>query len=132
MGWLVVHNINPIHHAMGNPPKWMAWILCGGAVISLGVTIAKSFSGRLLPLVVGGLVTGVLAIMTSVAFLLIRIGGIIIWDPSVYYFTVIPNEVDFINAYITMGGAVLFSLIGAFLPAAKAADVDPVRALQYE
>ena len=76
--------------------------------------------------------TGVLAIMTTVAFLLIRIGGVIIWDPSVYYFTVIPNEVDYNNAYLTMAGAVLFSLIGAFLPAAKAADVDPVRALHYE
>ena len=73
-----------------------------------------------------------LAIMATVAFLLIRMGGVIIWDPSVYYFTVIPNEVDLANAYQTMVGAVLFSLIGAFLPAAKAADVDPVRALQYE
>ncbi len=132
MGWLVVHNINPIHHAMGNPPPWMAWALAGATFASVVVTIVKALSGRLLPLVVGGLVTGVLAIMTTVAFLLIRIGGIIIWDPSVYYFTVIPNEVDFNNAYLTMGGAVLFSLIGAFLPAAKAADVDPVRALQYE
>ena len=117
---------------MGNPPEWLAWILGGATLASLVITLLKSFSGHLLPIVVGVLVTGVMAITTTVAILLIRIGGVIIWDPAVYYFTVIPNEVDFFNAYLTMAGAVLFSLIGAFLPAAKAADIDPVRALHYE
>jgi len=33
---------------------------------------------------------------------------------------------------ITMTGAVIFSLVGALIPAAKAADTDPVNALRYE
>jgi ABC-type lipoprotein release transport system permease subunit len=31
-----------------------------------------------------------------------------------------------------MIGAVVFSLLGAVIPAAKAADTDPVHALRYE
>ena len=55
-----------------------------------------------------------------------------IWDPSVYYFVKIPNTMDSQTAVITMIGAVIFSLLGAFIPAAKAADTDPVKALRYE
>ncbi|MCH7546752.1 MAG: ABC transporter permease [Planctomycetes bacterium] len=132
IGYLVVDNINIIHHAMGDPPMWLAVVLGGAALISLIITCLKLFSGKLLPPVIGALATFVLLIMTGVVSWLIYIGGVILWDPSVYYFSVIPNEVDFPSAYITMIGAVVFSLIGAFLPAAKAADVDPVKALHYE
>lgn len=132
LGYLVVDNINIIHHAMGDPPMWLAVVLGGAALISLIITCLKLFSGKLLPPVIGALATFALLIMTGVVSWLIYIGGVILWDPSVYYFSVIPNEVDFPSAYITMIGAVVFSLIGAFLPAAKAADVDPVKALHYE
>ena len=128
----MVDNINAIHQGMGDPPKWLAIVLGGAALISLIITIIKLFSGKLLPPVIGALVTFVLLIMTGMVSWLIYIGGVILWDPSIYYFSVIPNEVDFQSAYFTMIGAVVFSLIGAFLPAAKAADVDPVRALHYE
>ena len=58
--------------------------------------------------------------------------GTVVWDPAVYYFNVIPNEMDPVAAITTMVGAVVFSVIGAFVPAARAADTDPVRALHYE
>ena len=46
--------------------------------------------------------------------------------------TKIPNQIDMTTAITTMIGAVLFSLVGAAVPAAKAADTDPVQALRYE
>ncbi|MCP3904598.1 MAG: lipoprotein-releasing system transmembrane subunit, LolC/LolE family, partial [Planctomycetes bacterium] len=58
--------------------------------------------------------------------------GTLIWDPSVYYFSEIPNSMDVVTAVTTMIGAVIFSVLGAFIPAMKAADTDPVRALRYE
>jgi len=58
--------------------------------------------------------------------------GTLIWDPSVYYFSTIPSQVDWFTAAITWVGAVIFSVLGASVPAAKAADIDPVRALRYE
>jgi ABC-type lipoprotein release transport system permease subunit len=50
----------------------------------------------------------------------------------VYYFSVIPSHVDWPSSIFTMTGAVLFCLLGAIIPAAKAADTDPVKALQHE
>jgi len=61
-----------------------------------------------------------------------HIGGLVIWDASVYYFSIIPNEVDWPSSIVTVCGAILFCLLGAIIPAAKAADTDPVKALRHE
>lgn len=61
-----------------------------------------------------------------------RAMGIQIWDPSVYYFPEIPSEVIPWKAALVLCGAVLFSVLGALLPAVKAARMDPVRALRFE
>jgi len=58
--------------------------------------------------------------------------GFVVWDPSVYYFSRIPSQVDWFTAWITVAGAIVFSVLGASVPAARAADIDPVRALRYE
>jgi ABC-type lipoprotein release transport system permease subunit len=39
---------------------------------------------------------------------------------------------DWENAWMTCVGAIVFSVLGAAVPAARAADIDPVRALRYE
>jgi lipoprotein-releasing system permease protein len=130
LAWLVVHNINAIHGAMGEPAPKASWViafaLAGGAVV---MAIWRTTRGFMLPVVLWALAAIVFAAM-GVALMLHR--GTLIWDPSVYYFSVIPNEVDPFAAVTTMIGAVLFSVLGAVLPATKAADTDPVRALRYE
>jgi lipoprotein-releasing system permease protein len=129
---LVVHNINTIHGAMGDPPVWLAWVVGASALAALAVTIVRAAGGGLLPLVLGALVTLTLAGACAIILVVRSFGGVTIWDPAVYYFSVIPNDVDMSAAFGTMIGAVIFSLVGAFLPAAKAADTDPVKALRYE
>jgi lipoprotein-releasing system permease protein len=132
IAWVVIRNINTIHDALGDPPLSLAFTAGAVALASLVITLIAARSGRLMPLVLGGLVTVTLAGVTAVIIVLQRAGGVVIWDPSVYYFTHIPSKMDVETAIITMIGAVLFSLIGAFLPAAQAADTDPVKALRYE
>lgn len=58
--------------------------------------------------------------------------GLTIWDPSVYYFTVIPNEVEPSKAAIVFVGGSLACLVGALWPAWRAANMDPVKALRFE
>lgn len=58
--------------------------------------------------------------------------GITIWDPRIYYFTVIPNKVELPKALIVMAVGVLSSVLGALWPAIRAARMDPVKALRFE
>jgi len=132
LGWFITKNINFIHSAMGNPPLGIAigaFILTGFIAI---YTILNSRRGLMLPIVLGSL--GVIACGGVGALILFirHIGGLVIWDASVYYFSVIPNQVDWPSSLVTVAGAVLFCLLGAVIPAAKAADTDPVKALRHE
>jgi lipoprotein-releasing system permease protein len=58
--------------------------------------------------------------------------GIVVWDARVYYFTEIPRRVDSAHAAVVFGAGVLTCLIGAAIPAVRAARMDPVRALRFE
>jgi lipoprotein-releasing system permease protein len=58
--------------------------------------------------------------------------GLYIWDPKVYYFTEIPNQIDWTKFAIIIGLGVLASVLGALVPAIKAARMDPVKALRFE
>ncbi|MEM9066549.1 MAG: FtsX-like permease family protein [Planctomycetota bacterium] len=58
--------------------------------------------------------------------------GLQVWDPSVYYFTEIPNHFDPVKGSIIFFGGVLASVVGALIPAVRAAWLDPVKALRFE
>ena len=58
--------------------------------------------------------------------------GIALWDPKVYYFSTIPSTIEFHRAAVVLAGGVLFSVLGALVPAIRAAAMQPVRALRFE
>jgi lipoprotein-releasing system permease protein len=132
LAWLVVRRINDIQTALAKPPLWLIVGLFAVAGLVLVQVVWSVFRSRFLPVVVGAMGCIILLLVASLVLWLRLQGGFIVWDPSVYYFNSIPNEVDWFSAIFTMIGAVLFSLIGAVVPAAKAADTDPVQALRYE
>lgn len=92
-----------------------------------------------------GLIIGVLgaAIGGTLAYIIIRninpihewlthVTGRAIWDPAFYLFSRIPDEVEPGKAAIVLVSAVLCSVLGALIPAVRAANMDPVRALRFE
>ncbi len=130
LAWLVISNINEIHSAMGRPVPMWVWITTGAATSAFTVAaIAASLRGSVLYGLLWSIVGLILGGLTA---LLVFHRGFTIWDPSVYYFSTIPNQLDFTNAIQTMAFATIFSVFGAAVPAAKAADTDPVRSLRYE
>lgn len=58
--------------------------------------------------------------------------GLYVWDPSVYVFKEIPRTLDPVHTVWVLGGGVLSCLVGAAIPAIRAASMDPVRALRFE
>jgi lipoprotein-releasing system permease protein len=61
-----------------------------------------------------------------------RAFGVTVWNPRVYYFTEIPHHVRPENAAIVLVSGVLASVLGALIPAVKAARMDPVKSLRWE
>jgi lipoprotein-releasing system permease protein len=58
--------------------------------------------------------------------------GIEIWTPETYYFSEIPSDIEWTKAVMVVVAAILSSVIGALVPALRAAMMDPVRALRFE
>lgn len=58
--------------------------------------------------------------------------GIWVWDPQVYLFSTIPSRVEPARAAAVAMSGVLSSALGALIPAARAAWMDPVKALRFE
>lgn len=58
--------------------------------------------------------------------------GLVIWDPRIYYFSKIPNQVETMHAVIVGVGGMLSCFAGAIVPAARAAMMHPVKALRFE
>ncbi|MBL1217177.1 MAG: ABC transporter permease [Planctomycetes bacterium] len=61
-----------------------------------------------------------------------EITGTYIWDPEVYYFSELPNEVNPTHAALIMCGGVVFAVLGSLIPGMRAAMIDPVTAIRYE
>jgi lipoprotein-releasing system permease protein len=55
-----------------------------------------------------------------------------IFDPSIYYFSRIPTIVEPFTVTWVCAGAVLIAVLASILPAFRAANLHPVRALRYE
>ncbi len=61
-----------------------------------------------------------------------RAFSLTIWDPRVYYLFQIPNDVEPVKGAVVLIGGVVLSVLGALIPAVRAAWMDPVRALRFE
>ena len=58
--------------------------------------------------------------------------GLQIWSKEMYLFEQIPEQVDPAHAMVIIAGAMAAGLMGAIIPAIRAARMQPVEALRYE
>ncbi len=61
-----------------------------------------------------------------------RLTGFTMWDPSVYAFDKIPSTVDPFTAGVIAFFAVHAAVLGAVIPATRAARLNPIDALRFE
>ena len=146
LAWLIVTHLNGIQHWLANDLG--VTVLLGGSLL-LGVLLGAIagvwvgwFRGRVLRWVAWGvLVGGGVCLAIAVATLLLWDGlgdrlntniAFVMWNPELYFFDRIPDRVNFFEASLIVLGAILSSVIGAIIPAMRAALIDPVEALRYE
>jgi ABC-type lipoprotein release transport system permease subunit len=88
-----------------------------------------------------GAVGGGLGVVTGTLFMthtneihewIFQTFGIVIWDRSVYLFDRIPDVVHVQDVVLYFGIALVSGVLGALIPATKAALEDPVQAVRYE
>ena len=63
---------------------------------------------------------------------LVRVFGWRVWDRKVYAFDAIPNTVDTGDVVFIVIAAMAAAIVGATIPALRAAKMNPVEALRYE
>jgi len=61
-----------------------------------------------------------------------RTFGFRVWSAETFLFEEIPNEVDPVAAVVIVVGSMLSGVVGALVPAVRAARMEPVEALRYE
>jgi lipoprotein-releasing system permease protein len=58
--------------------------------------------------------------------------GVVVWDPEVYAFDTIPNTMNTHEVAVILTVAIVASILGALVPALRAARMHPVEALRWE
>jgi lipoprotein-releasing system permease protein len=101
----------------------------GVAQIFLGYGLAIGIVGGALGLLLSWLIVHYINQLHS---LLGQYFGLVIWKPETYLFDTIPNTMDPKEVTIIVIVAVISAVLGALVPAWRAAQMHPVEALRWE
>lgn len=147
LAWFTVTNLNNLQDALAlRLPTLIGTVFLAG-LMSLGIAITMAFINRKRDFTIGGGVIvflgcfAALMAITFYTFSMINLPvisaldseiGWRMWDPQLYFFEKIPDQVHWPEVFWIWVGAVLSSMLGAIIPAVIAARLNPVEALRYE
>ena len=147
LAWFTVTNLNNLQDALATRLATLIGtvVLAGLIAIVAAVVVAllnkkRDFSMGAGVLVFLGTFAGLMAI-AFYAFPVIDLPlistydkqiGWRMWDPQLYFFEKIPDQVYWPEVLAVGVGAVISSMLGAIIPAVIAARLNPVEALRYE
>jgi lipoprotein-releasing system permease protein len=108
--------------SVGATSSQVAWIFLG-----YGVTIGVVGGGL-------GLLCGYLIVhnINQLHSWIAKLTGAPIWDPETYAFDTIPNTMNPREVTVIVAVAIVASLLGALVPAIRAARMHPIEALRWE
>jgi lipoprotein-releasing system permease protein len=101
----------------------------GVAGIFLGYGLAIGVVGSMLGLLFGWLIT---KNINQIHTWLGQTTGFKMWDPEVYAFDIIPNTMNPTEVIVIVVVAIVASVLGALVPAVRAAGMHPVDSLRWE
>lgn len=147
LAWFTVTNLNHLQEALAT----RLGTLIGSVVVAAGLAVAvaavvsyvmrkREFTFFAASLLFIGIFVALMA-ATFYAFPRIHLPiftaldsqiGWRMWDPQLYFFEKIPDEVDWNEVTYIGIGAVVSSVLGAVIPAVIAAKLNPIEALRYE
>jgi len=147
LAWFTVTNLNSLQGALANRLPTLIGtvllaVLLAGGIAGLASYIYRRrdfslFSASLVFIgvfiaLMAGTFYGFSSITLPVISSMDDKFGWLMWDPQLYFFEKIPDQVDWTEVTYVGIGAVLSSVLGAALPAIIAARLNPVEALRYE
>lgn len=147
LAWFTVTNLNNLQGALDKRLPTLIGSVVLAALLALGIAIGVAVIKRKKDFSLGagivlflGVFVGLMAI-TFYAFPVISLPvisgydgefGWLMWDPQLYFFDKIPDQVNWFEVTYVGIGAVVSSMLGAIIPAVIAARLNPVEALRYE
>lgn len=147
LAWFTVTNLNNLQDALASKLATLIGTVVLAGLLSLAAAIALALLNRKRDFTIGAGVivflstfAGLMAIVFY-AFPAIQIPlvstydseiGWRMWDPQLYFFEKIPDQVYWPEVIAVGIGAVVSSVLGAIIPAVIAARLNPVEALRYE
>ncbi|MFN3167884.1 MAG: ABC transporter permease [Phycisphaeraceae bacterium] len=147
LAWFTVTNLNNLQEALATRLSTLIGTVVLAFLIALGVSILAAVINKRRDFSLGAGVLvflGVFVVLmagTYYSFQSIQLPvvsgyddsfGWRMWDPQLYFFEKIPDQVDWNEVFWVWVGAVVSSVLGAVIPALIAARLNPVEALRYE
>ncbi|MBX2853110.1 MAG: ABC transporter permease [Phycisphaeraceae bacterium] len=150
LAWFTVTNLNNLQEALATKLATLIATVVLAGLVALLSAIAMAYINRRRDFTIGagvlvflGTFGGLMAI-TFYAFPVIQLPGFAgetgldskigwrMWDPQLYFFEKIPDQVNWGEVFLIWVGAVVSCVLGAIIPAVIASRLNPVEALRYE